>query len=279
MRFRRERRSTSPGCSYSAGAMIAKPLTVVGATVRVPADGRGFIVSASNVTLARLTIIGPQATTYRANEFGVMTSAAISNLVVRDSTIKTFGNSGMWIANVTNPTITGNRVEDTVYSGIMLVSANGGRVAANTVRRVGVYGSEANYGNAYGIAVSATSGPVSQDVVVDGNTIENVPTWHGLDTHAGLRITFSNNTVSGAPRALFITSDGGSRRSTDVVATGNTFLSPSPATTNLITVTTYNAVDVNVTHNNATGWGGAAFFHDYSGMSTGLVVTDNSVTP
>ena len=192
------------GCSYSAGAMITKPLTVVGATVRVPTDGRGFIVGASNVTLARLTIIGPQATTYRGNEFGVMTSAAISNLVVRDSTIKTFGNSGMWIANVTNPTITGNTVEDTVYSGIMLVSANGGRVATNTVRRVGVYGSGANDGNAYGIALSTTGGPVSQDVVVDSNTIETVPTWHGLDTHAGLRITFSNNTVSGAPRALFV---------------------------------------------------------------------------
>ena len=106
-----------------------------------------------------------------------------------------------------------------------------------------------------------------------------MPTWHGLDTHAGLRITFSNNTVSGAPRALFITTDASGRRSSGVVATGNTFNSPSPATTNLITVTTYNALNVTVTKNRATGWGSAAFFHDYGGGSTGLVVKENSVTP
>jgi hypothetical protein len=253
-------------------------MTVVGATVQVPAGGHGFRVAASDVTLAGVTISGPQATTYRSSEVGVLASSAISNLAVRDSTIRRFGNSGIWVGPVRNVTLTRNVIEDTVYAGVMLISANGGRVAGNTVRRVGVSGSAANDGNAYGIAVSDVGGTQSADVVVDGNTIERVPTWHGLDTHGGVRITFSNNTVSGSPRALFVTTSSNGRRATDVVATGNTFLSPLPATTNLITVTTYNALDVTVSKNSASGWGSAAFFHDYNSLSTGLVVEDNAVT-
>jgi parallel beta-helix repeat protein len=267
------------GCTYPAGATIGKSMTVVGATVRVPSGGQGFRVTASNVTLARVTIVGPQATAYRGNEYGVLASGGISNLVIRDSIIKRFGNSGIWAGPVKNVTIRGNTIEDTVYSGIMLISATGGKVSANTVRRVGVVGSGANDGNAYGIAVSNVGGAVSADIVVDGNRVATVPTWHGLDTHAGLRITFSNNTVSGSPRALFITADSSGRRSTDVVATGNTFLSPSPATTNLITVTTYNASGVDVIGNSSSGWGGATFFHDYNGLSSGLVVKSNSIDP
>ena len=116
-------------------------------------------------------------------------------------------------------------------------------------------------------------------MVVDGNTVETVPTWHGLDTHGGVRISFTNNTVSGAPRALFITSDGSGRKATDITVTGNRFLSPAPATTNLVTVTTYAATRVSVTGNTASGWGSASFFHDYQGQSTGLVVSGNTVTP
>jgi parallel beta-helix repeat protein len=267
------------GCSYSAGATIARSMTLVGATVRVPAGQQGIRVSASNVTLARVTVIGPQATAYRGNEYGVLSSGSISNLVVRDSIIKRFGNSGIWVGPVKGVTISRNTIEDTVYSGIMLISASGGKVSGNTVRRIGVVGSAANDGNAYGIAVSNTGGAVSADIVVDGNRVATVPTWHGLDTHAGLRITFSNNTVSGSPRALFITADASGRRSTDIIASGNTFLSPAPAVTNLITVTTYKASGVDVVENSSSGWGGAAFFHDYNGLSSGLVVKNNSIDP
>ena len=267
------------GCTYSAGATIERPLTIVGARVSVPTGQRGFIVTASNVTLDSVVITGPQASTYSWNEVGVLGESSISNLVVRDSTIRTFGNSGIWVGPSTNPRITGTTIEDAVYAGIMIISAAGGRVDGNVVRRIGVNGAEANGNNAYGIAVENQGGAVSSDVVVDGNTVETVPTWHGLDTHAGLRISFTNNTVSGAPRALFITTDGSGRKATDITVTGNRFLSPAPATTNLVTVTTYAAARVSVTGNSASGWGSVSFFYDYQGQSTGLVVSGNVITP
>ena len=267
------------GCTYVAGATIGKPLTIVGARVNVPADQRGFIVTASNVTLDRLVITGAQATSYSWNEVGVLTTGSVSGLVVRDSTIRTFGNAGIWVGSSTNSRITGTTIEDAVYAGIMIISAAGGRVDGNVVRRVGVQGASANGNNAYGIALENEGGAVSTDVVVDGNTVADVPTWHGLDTHAGVRISFTNNTVSGAPRALFITSDGSGRKATDITVTGNRFLSPAPATTNLVTVTTYQAVNVSVTGNSASGWGDASFFYDYQGRSTGLVVSGNVISP
>jgi hypothetical protein len=266
------------GCTYSAGATINKPLTIVGAQVNVPANQRGLTVTASNVTLDRLVITGPQASTYAVYETGVY-GLNSSKLVVRDSTIRRFGNNGIRIDAATNPTITGTTVEDVVYTGIALISVTGGRVDGNVVRRVGVRGSEANYGNAYGIIASNQGGVVTSDVVINGNTVEDVPTWHGLDTHAGVRISFTNNTVRRTSRALFITADDVGRKSTDITVTGNQFLSPAPVTWNLVTVTTYNTVNVTVTGNTATGWGSAVFFHDFQDLSTGLVVSGNTVTP
>ena len=232
---------------------------------------------ASNVTLDQLVIIGPQASSYSWNEVGVLAESPVSNLVVRNSTIRSFGNAGIWVGPATNPLISDNTVEDTVYAGIMLVSASGGRVDGNTVQRIGVVGSEANGGNAYGISISDEGGPVSTDVVVNANTVEDVPTWHALDTHSGQRISFTNNTVRASMRALFITSTTG--RATDITATGNVFESPAPVTSNTRAVTTYDAVDVTVTGNTATGWGSAPFFVDYNNLSTGLIVSGNAVTP
>ncbi len=267
------------GCTYPAGATINKSLTLVGARIHPPANARGLIVTASGVTVDSVVITGSQATTYRWNEVGILTTGSISNLVVRNSTLRTFGNSGIWLGPTTNARITGNTIEDAVYAGIMDISGSGDRIDDNVVRRIGVVGASANGNNAYGIAISNDGGTLSRDVVVDGNTVETVPTWHGLDTHAGQRITFSNNTVSGSPRALFITSDSYGRSAANVSVTGNRFLSPLPATTNLDIVTTYDVDGVTITDNTASGWGRASFLNDYLGKSTGIVMSGNSITP
>ncbi len=265
------------GCTYAAGATIKKPLTLIGAKVYVPANQRGFIVTASDVTLDSLVITGAQATTYSWNEVGVLTTGSISNLVVRNSTIRTFGNAGIWVGPSTNSRITGTTIEDAVYAGIMVISASGGRVDGNVIRRIGVKGSSTKGGNAYGIAVSNEGGAVSTDVVVDGNRVETVPTWHGLDTHAGVRISFTNNTVSGVMRGVMITSDGSGRRATDVSIVGNRLV--NPLATSQDAVTTYHTVDVRVIGNTASGWGAGNFLSDHQGLSEGLIVADNTVTP
>jgi hypothetical protein len=266
------------GCSYTAGAVIRKALVIVGARVDVPAGQRGFNVAASNVTLDSVVVTGAQADSYDWNEAGIMTSGSISRLVVRRATIQQFGNAGMWIGPSVNPQILSSTVQDTVYAGIMVISADGGRVSGNTVRRVGVRGASANGNNAYGIGVSNEGGALSADVVVDHNTVEDVPTWHALDAHAGVRVSFSDNVVRGAPRAVFITSDSYGRVSRDITVSGNRLTAPTTGG-DIVAVTTYRVRNVTVTRNTASGWGPGNFFYDYQGRSTGIVVTRNTVTP
>jgi len=269
------------GCTYAAGATVTKPLTIVGATIRPAAGTAGLVVKASDVTLDGLHLIGPQATTYRDGEFGITVMATASaparRLTIRNSEIASFGKAGMWLRYVSDLVVEHNDVHDIVYAGIMVISGTGGRISENTVARIGVHGAEANDNNAYGISLEDQGLPVTTDFTVSGNTVTGVPTWHGLDTHGGQRIAFTGNAVSGAPRALFITT--GSGRPTDITVSGNLFGSPAPATDNLLAVTTYDSVNVTVTGNTAAGWPAGQFFEDYRGLSTGLVVSGNTETP
>ena len=63
---------------------------------------------------------------------------------------------------------------------------------------------------AYGIAltrdstVSLALSPRSADVLVDDNDVEDVPTWEGLDTHAGDRITFARNRIKRCRQAIVV---------------------------------------------------------------------------
>ena len=106
----------------------------------------------------------------------------------------------------------------------MILSGRDGRVAGNTVARIGVVGAEANDDNAYGIALSNEAGqPRTPRFVVDGNTVTDVPTWHALDTHGGQNIDFTDNVVRRSSRGLFCRRDG----ATDITVTGNRFDPPA----------------------------------------------------
>jgi parallel beta-helix repeat protein len=273
------------GCGYSAGAIVRRSMTIAGATIRPPAGTRALTVAADDVTLDGLRILGPQATTFGSDEMGVFAggsaAAPVRRLVVRNSEIGSFGGYGIYLQNVADVRLEDNQVHDIVYAGLMVLSGQGGRIENNTVQRIGVVGSAQNDGNAYGIALTAGAGgaPPTTDFAVTGNTVEDVPTWHALDTHGGQRIAFKNNTISGSPRGIFVTSDDSGAQPRQITVSGNTLDSPAPVTDNLLAITTYDAVDVTVTGNTATGWGIDRFFHDYNGLSTGLVVSDNTVTP
>lgn len=277
------------GCKYPAGATISKPLTLVGATVRPPAGATGIVVKANDVTLDGLRIIGPQGATYREGEFGITVAASASSpvrrLTIRNSEVASFGKAGMWLRYVADLAIEGNEVHDTVYAGIMVISGTGGRISGNTVSRIGVTGAEANSNNAYGIALEDQGLPVSSDLVVANNIVTDVPTWHALDTHGGHRITFRGNTVRRASRGLFLTSSEASgSKATDITVSGNQILSPDPVTFNLTPITLYAVNGATFTNNTISGWGSssptaARPYYDYTGKSSGLSASGNTVNP
>ena len=200
-----------PGCTFTGGATIDKPLTLVGATITTGRSKVGLIVNASDVTLRGLRITGPQATVYDRSEKAIdvrgSATSPIDNLVIRDSVIRRFGYGGIHAKYLTEFTIRDNTISDGVYAGIMVISGVRGTISGNTVERVGVQGAAANDNNAYGIALTqqVSTDTRSTDIVVSGNTVDGVPTWHGLDTHGGARITWTGNTVKGCRDGIFIT--------------------------------------------------------------------------
>lgn len=275
------------GCDYAGSFTISRPLTVSGGTIRGATGRPALVVRASDVSVVGVTIVGPQADAYVSDEMGVYVegsaAAPLSGIVISQCDIGRFGNAGVWAEHVDGVRVDSNSVHDQVYAGIMVLSGRGGSVSANLVRRIGVRGAAANGNNAYGIALTRRSvgtfveNPRSTDIVVRGNTIEDVPTWHALDTHAGWRIAFTGNVVRRASRAIFITSDSSGNDPGQITITGNQFLSPAPVTFNLVPVTLVGVQGATISDNLISGWPAGAEIYDYGNASTGLVVVRNTI--
>jgi hypothetical protein len=273
------------GCTFTGGATIEKPIAISGGVLRLPAGEAGIVVVADDVTIERMTIVGAQSTTYVFEEIGILVQATpedpVRRLTIRDTTIGNLGGYGTYLRNVADVHIERNDVRDIVYAGLMVLSGIDGTIQENAVRRIGVRGSEANGGNAYGIALTLRGDrePASSGFVVHGNLVEDVPTWHAIDTHGGNTIVFSGNTVRRSMRGIFLTTDEAGNEPTNITIVDNQLLSPAPVATNLAAITLYRARKVAIVDNYVVGWGEGRFLNDFEERSTRVVVTGNSVEP
>lgn len=281
------------GCTYSVGATINKPLTLIGGVINVPSGQKGITVTANDVTIDEVVINGPQADTFNSNEKGIYVEQTganyINNLTIKNSNIGNFGYGPLYLRHVKNLTVENNHLHDGVYAGMMILSGQTGSIIGNTIERVGVKGADANSNNAYGIGLSRvtsnlTDDPPTSDLMVSSNTITDVPTWHAIDTHAGQNITFVGNTTYRASRAIFITTDSVNYQPRNITIKDNLFGNPSPVTFNLTGITLYNVVGINITNNAisagygcATGTNTYNCAYDYNGLSTNVVSSGNYV--
>ena len=279
------------GCFYAGNANVTKPLTIMGGTLSYPSGSVGIRIAASNVVIDGMTITGAQYATY-VEDYAVRvdgtTAAPLSGIKIRNSRISRAGKAGIWATHVNSFDISYNTIQDAVYTGISVFSAIGGSISHNLVNRVGYTVAESNLpgpGNAYGINVNDQGLPASSDVVVSYNTVTDVPTWHGIDTHGGQRISFIGNTIQRSRRGLFITiSSASGSQASSIVVQANQILSPYPLTDPTTAVTLYEVSGASFTGNTISGWGpnsptAALPWFDYLGLSTGLSATGNTVTP
>ncbi len=203
-------------------------MTLKGVSISAPANHNGITVKADGVILDHVRVTGAQAATFRWQENCVeasgSTSDPISALVIKYSTMTRCGRDGMYLYHVTKATISSNRISNVVYAGIMLSTVTSSKVQSNVVNGVGVHGSGTNENNAYGISATSETGGPSSDIVISGNLVEHIPTWHGLDTHGGVRITFRDNRIVAVRRAIFLTSSP-----THVIVDGNILTAPTAA--------------------------------------------------
>jgi hypothetical protein len=265
--------------TYNGTLTINKALTVKGLTMTSGAGQTAVNVTANNVVLDGLTITGPQFSSFNGSERGIYSvgtsSARRTGLQILRCKITKFGNAGIETDFTNGALIQDNIIEDTVYMGILMCSAMGDTVKKNTVRRVGVLGSSTQSNNAYGIAISSNNpsvNPQSQDVLVDLNLVEDVTTWHGIDTHAGVRITFTNNWVLRCYRGAFITSDAASRRNNGCTVSNNRIDVPAPVNDRWGIQWVFGDNGI-CTNNNIIGWPQGATVLQQS--NTGMTVSGN----
>jgi hypothetical protein len=185
-----------------------------------------IVVTRDDTTIVGVSLVGT-GTGIGISAIGT-TSKPIRNLTIRDCSVTGF-ETGIEVRHVVDLVIEGCTIEDSVYAGILVFSGLSGRISHNTIRRTGYYTplDTSFENNAYGIALTRVANddfatnPRTSDFLIEGNTVEDVPYWHCLDTHAGERITFKDNVTRRCPRAIFITTDGIGTQPTDVTIVAN----------------------------------------------------------
>ncbi len=234
-------------------------------TISVGRGKVGVTVRTSNVTLDGYRITGPQYSRYDSREIGILVagtaSAPLRNVTIRNCTITRFGYAAIVIRYVENFRIENCHIRNAVYAGIMVISGTTGLIQDNLVQRIGVVGYQTMNMNSYGIALTDAGGTVSRNISVISNTVEDVPQWHGIDTHGGRDIEIVANTIRRTNRAIFITTTTGGRRAADIVVSRNWMSQPTRRVDvryrypyNQFGITVYRADRVTGTLNGFDGW-------------------------
>ena len=173
-----------------------------GRTISVGPGRTGVVIRRSNTVVDGYRITGPQAGRFDSREVGILVAGTASqpleNIVIRNCTISRFGYAAIVLRYVRSFKIENCVIRDAVYAGILVVSSRNGFIRSNYVSRIGVVGYQTAGMNSYGIALTDDGGPMSANIKVLTNTVENVPQWHGIDTHGGTDIVIAYNKIRGA---------------------------------------------------------------------------------
>ena len=197
-----------PAGLYIVGNSITinKPLTLLayGATIATAVGGITVLrIISGDVAVLGLTVAGPGGS-YVANSIGIAilgSSAAvpIRNVTLRDVGVRDVPFRGIYAEHVRGIVIDNAYVRSIVYSGIGFWSVAEGSITNCRIQSITNNGYPNN--NAYGIELSRretsnlSSEPRTSDILVSGNLVTDVPTWEGIDTHAGSRIRVIGNTI------------------------------------------------------------------------------------
>lgn len=216
--------------------MITRPLTVVfapGVTLTSTVHGTVLDVRASDVRVVDAVLVGPGSSPAGAGRGIRVTGTAtapLERVSIEACRLSGFSHDGVLAAHVVGLEVVQNAISDVGYAGVLLVSCVDSVVRGNTVSDVR---QPSGYVNSYGIAVtrdemrSLADSPRSARVTIDGNTITGVPSWEGIDTHAGESIVVRDNRVSGCSVGIAVVPCPGPDgpddvyAPTDVYVTGN----------------------------------------------------------
>ena len=191
----------------SALTVTTAGLTIMGAGVKsileqATSNTSALSVSASDVTVRNIKLVGPQFAASQTDERAITASGAssssyISGLRVENCELTTWGRFGVFMEFVEDFFITNTHIEDIYYGAVFGQSVRRGIISNNRIENIPASGSVESYGIALlrQDITSLSTHPRSSDVVVDGNVIKSIKGKAALEARGGERIVFSSNTI------------------------------------------------------------------------------------
>jgi len=135
----------------------------------------------------------------------------LADITIKDCVIDAVGAYGIELDYVARAVVSNNTIRNVGYSGVFCFSCDSVLVEGNYIE--GLSGETVSGElNAYGITFTSlvntsdfVRDPQSQYCRAVGNTIRNIPTWHGLDTHGGTHCDFIDNRIEDCRRGVILT--------------------------------------------------------------------------
>ncbi|HEX5119828.1 MAG TPA: right-handed parallel beta-helix repeat-containing protein [Pseudonocardiaceae bacterium] len=188
--------------------------------------GPAFLVTASNVELSGLNIVGGNTGIYDDSQKLVyvlgVDGAPLSDIDIHDCHVTNTAAHGIWLEWCSNSRVHSNVVEHCLYSGVMIISGDGIVIADNVISDVVIAPGQAN---CYGIALTDSENSLAartQRCIVSGNRVSLVD-WEGIDTHGGDGLVITGNAVSATRRCIAVITGNDTRVAapTHCVVNGN----------------------------------------------------------
>lgn len=186
------------------GLTVALPTRLLGGTFTCT-SGPAFLVTSSNVEVSGLSIAGPGGTTYDSTQklvYLLGTQAApLTGIDVHNCHVTDCSGFAIWAEWCVDSNIHDNTITTFLGAGIMVISGDGVGVDCNAIRDGQI---PAGQVDVYGIAVTDLLNTVaarSKHCSVTGNRVAQID-WEGIDTHGGLDLTVTGNTVTACRRSI-----------------------------------------------------------------------------
>jgi hypothetical protein len=141
---------------------------------------------------------------------GVDANNYASDVKISNCNIHDIGFRGILVEFAENVLVEKNQIANIGYAAISGLSVNEMKVSKNKITNV----SPGSSGNAYGVVFSRRTTdttsvyPNSENCLAENNIIKDITIWEALDTHAGINIVFSKNTIRNCKVGVAIVTDG-----------------------------------------------------------------------
>lgn len=230
----------------AAGYRITREITVgsnttllIYGSVTQATSGLGVFVATGQSGISLQTygpaVLNGYSSTYNAGTaHGVVTCTNCTDVTIRVR-VRNAESYGILLTDCVRFLVDGSSVRDFGYAGIMALAdtANSGceqgRITHCHVKNC----TRTDAPSSYGIALGCLNAAVNMDhryILIDGNQVEDVPRWNGLDVHGGQHVTFLNNTVKNVRRGLEAVigyTNTSTPHLSDIKIVGNTFVGVS----------------------------------------------------